>query len=227
MFPHVAITNAYGPTECSIGAVFHEVPAEYTNPLPIGRPIANVRAVILDRHLNLVPAGTIGELCLGGVCVGLGYLNDPESTTDVFVANPFPELDCSTLYRTGDLARFRADGVIEYRGRVDQHMKIRGFRIELGEIESVLKLHPVTREAVVVAREDVPSDRRLVAYVGPASAAAQAGELREFLKERLPAYMLPSAFVFIDVSPLLRVASSTAKLYRHQRGVRLSLRTHM
>ena len=165
-------------------------------------PIPNARAVILDRHLDLVPTGTIGELCLGGACVGMGYLNDPESTTDVFVANPFPELDCSTLYRTGDLARFRADGVIEYRGRVDQQVKIRGFRIELGEIESVLKLHPATTEAVVVAREDVPSDRRLVAYVGPASAAAQAGELREFLKERLPAYMLPSAFVFTDLFPL-------------------------
>jgi amino acid adenylation domain-containing protein len=224
MFPHVAITNAYGPTECSIGAVFHEVPAEYTNPIPIGRPIPNARAVILDRHLDLVPTGTIGELCLGGACVGMGYLNDPESTTDVFVANPFPELDCSTLYRTGDLARFRADGVIEYRGRVDQQVKIRGFRIELGEIESVLKLHPATTEAVVVAREDVPSDRRLVAYVGPASAAAQAGELREFLKERLPAYMLPSAFVFTDLFPLTQNGKVDRKALPAPKGRSLELK---
>lgn len=204
MFPHVAVTNAYGPTESSIGAIFHEVPDEYTDPVPIGRPIPNVRAVIVDRHLELVPVGTAGELCLGGVCVGLGYLNDPEATATAFVANPFSELDCSTLYRTGDLARFRADGAIECLGRIDQQVKIRGLRIELGEIETVLTRHPQVRQAAVLLREDNPGDRRLVAYIvaqQPDTNFAPSN-LREFLEEALPAYMIPSAFVVLDVLPL-------------------------
>jgi surfactin family lipopeptide synthetase A len=127
-------------------------------------------------------------------------LNDPKLTAEKFIPNPFRP--GSLLYRTGDYGRYRPDGNIEFLGRSDNQVKINGYRIELGEIESTLKLHPVARDAIVAAREDAPGDRRLVAYVSPASAASQAGELREFLKERLPAYMLPSAFVFIDAFPL-------------------------
>jgi acyl carrier protein len=150
--------------------------------------------------LQPVPIGVRGELFAGGDGLARGYLNDPNLTAEKFIPNPF-RLG-SLLYRTGDFARYRSDGNIEFLGRIDNQVKIRGYRVELGEIESVLKLHPAAREAVVVAQEDVPGDRRLVAYVAPASAAAQAGALREFLKERLPAYMLPSAFVFIDAFPL-------------------------
>jgi acyl carrier protein len=203
MFPHIAITNAYGPTETSIGVIFNEVSSQYANPIPIGRPIPNVQAVILDRHLNLVPVGIAGELCLGGACVGLGYLNDPELTARAFVANPFSELDCPTLYRTGDLARFRADGIIEFLGRIDQQVKIRGMRIELDEIESVLGEHPAVRQVVVVAREDTPGDKRLVAYVVPTDAAFTEGErLRAFLRERMPDYMVPAAYVMLERLPL-------------------------
>ena len=127
-----------------------------------------------------MPIGVRGELFAGGDGLACGYLNDPKLTAEKFIPNPFRP--GSLLYRTGDFARYRSDGNIEFLGRIDNQVKIRGYRIELGEIESVLKLHPAVREAVVVAREDVPGDRRLVAYVAPASAAAQAGELRGFLK---------------------------------------------
>ena len=204
MFPHVAITNTYGPTETSIGVIFHEVPAKYTNPIPIGRPISNVRAVILDRHRHLVPAGLAGELCLGGVCVGSGYLEDPESTARVFVENPFPELGCPTLYRTGDLARFREDGAIEYLGRMDQQVKIRGIRIEPGEIETCLAQHPEVRQAAVLLQEDHSGNKRLVAYLvsEKPDAIPDAIGVRSFLGEKLPSYMVPSAFVMLEALPL-------------------------
>ena len=147
-----------------------------------------------------MPIGVRGELFAGGDGLALGYLNDPKLTAEKFIPNPFrPD---SLLYRTGDFARYRSDGNIEFIGRIDNQVKLRGYRIELGEIESVLKQHPAVSEAVVAAREDVAGDRRLVAYIAPASAAAQSGALREFLRERLPAYMLPAGFVFIDAFPL-------------------------
>ena len=206
MIPHVAITNSYGPTETSIGVIFHEVPAKYTNPIPIGRPISNVRAVILDRHLDLVPSGLAGELCLGGACVGLGYFEDPESTARAFVANPFPELGCPTLYRTGDLARFREDGVIEYLGRLDHQVKIRGIRIEPEEIEACLAQHPEVRQAAVLLQEDQAGNKRLVAYLvaEQPDAIPDAVGVRSFLGEKLPSYMVPSAFVMLDALPLSR-----------------------
>jgi hypothetical protein len=149
-----------------------------------------------------VPIGTVGELYIGGAGVARGYLNRPQLTAEKFVPNRFSAVRGEYLYRTGDLARYLIDGNIEYLGRIDDQVKIRGYRIELGEIETMLKLHPSVREAVVVAREDTPGDRRLAAYAVPASASALAGELREFLKKRLPSYMVPSAFVFIDTFPL-------------------------
>jgi len=204
MFPHVAITNSYGPTETSIGVIFHEVPDSYSNPVPIGRPIPNVRAVILDPNLQLVPVGTAGELCLGGVCVGAGYLHDAESTAAVFVPNPFPELRCPILYRTGDLAKFRADGVIEYLGRKDQQVKIRGVRIEPGEIEACLERQPGVRQAAVVARNGAHGTTQLAAYLVPADpgTAPDASALRDSLEEHLPAAMIPSVFLLVDSLPL-------------------------
>jgi acyl carrier protein len=196
------LINGYGPTENTTFTCCYSITrlSAEDHSIPIGRPISNTQCFILDRDLQPVPIGVRGELFAGGDGLARGYLNDPRLTAEKFIPNPFrPD---SLLYRTGDFARYRSDGNIEFLGRIDNQVKIRGYRIELGEIESVLKLHPAAREAVVVAREDVPGDRRPVAYVAPASAAAQAGELQEFLKERLPAYMLPSAFVFIDAFPL-------------------------
>ena len=196
------LINGYGPTENTTFTCCYSIThlSAEEHSIPIGRPISNTQCFILDRDLQPVPIGVRGELFAGGDGLARGYLNDPELTAEKFIPNPFRP--GSLLYRTGDFARYRSDGNIEFLGRIDNQVKIRGYRVELGEIESVLKLHPAVREAVVVAREDVPGDRRLVAYVAPASAAAQAGELRGFLKERLPAYMLPSAFVFVDAFPL-------------------------
>ena len=221
------LINGYGPTEnttftCCY-SIMHLSGEEHL--IPIGRPISNTQCFILDHDLQPVPIGVRGELFAGGDGLALGYLNDPKLTAEKFIPNPFRP--GSLLYRTGDFARYRSDGNIEFLGRIDNQVKLRGYRIELGEIESVLKLHPAARDAVVVTRENVPGDRRLVAYVAPASAAAQAGELREFLKERLPAYMLPSAFVFVDAFPLRPMANLTAKRCQRRRGVRMSFRVHM
>ena len=196
------LINGYGPTEnttftCCY-SIMHLSAEEHS--VPIGRPISNTQCFILDRDLQPVPIGVRGELFAGGDGLALGYLNDQKLTAEKFIPNPFHP--GSLLYRTGDFARYRPDGHIELLGRIDNQVKLRGYRIELGEIELVLKLNPAVRDAVVVAREDVPGDRRLVAYVAPAGATTQAGPLGEFLKERIPAYMLPAAFVFIDAFPL-------------------------
>jgi amino acid adenylation domain-containing protein len=196
----VKVYDLYGPSETTTYSTWSLRSAD--GPYTIGRPIANTQIYILDANGNPVPIGVPGELHIGGEGVARGYLNRPELTKERFIADPFSSRLGRRLYKTGDLARYFPDGNIELLGRLDHQVKIRGFRIEMGEIETVLKLHPSVREAVVVAREDAPGDRRLVAYVAPAGASVPAGELGEFLKARLPAYMLPSAFVFIDVFPL-------------------------
>src|SRR5262249_26020229 len=156
---------------------------------------------VLDAQRRPVPFGVAGELYVGGAGVARGYLNRPDLTAERFVDPPFAP--ATRLYKTGDLARRRAGGDLEYLGRIDHQVKIRGFRIELGEIESTLGLHSSIRSAVVLAREDTPGDRRLVAYVVPAAGAAPApADLRGFLRERLPEYMVPSAFVVLDALPL-------------------------
>ena len=196
--------NLYGPTEAAVDVTHWTcLPEHGSAAVPIGRPVANTQIYILDGRLEPVPIGVAGELHIGGVQVARGYVNRPELTAEKFIRDPFSAQEHARLYKTGDLARFRADGAIEYLGRLDHQIKLRGFRIELGEIETVLLTHPQVREAVVLAREDTPGDKRLVAYVVWAEGgAASSSELREHLKQRLPEYMVPAAFVELEALPL-------------------------
>ena len=206
LFPGQQLINGYGPTESTTFTCCYRIPPrieEGASSVPIGRPIGNTQVYILDECLRPAPAGTPGELYIGGAGLARGYLNRPELTAERFIANPFADEGAGRLYKTGDLVRLLPDGEIEFLGRIDQQVKIRGFRIELGEIEAALAGHPLVREAVAVAREDAPGDKRLVAYVVPAGGeSAPAGELRAFLKVKLPEYMIPSAFVSLERLPL-------------------------
>ena len=205
-YPNIPLLNAYGPTECSDDVshcAIYQRPAAEVRRMSIGRPIANTRLYILDSELRPTPIGVAGELCVGGIGVGRGYLNDRDQTSRSFVADPFVEDPGARLYKTGDLARFREDGDIDLLGRLDHQVKVRGFRIELGEIETILARHPGVREAVVVAREDVPGDAHLVAYlVAGQHQAPSVTELRSFLEQKLPDYMVPSVLVWLDALPL-------------------------
>jgi amino acid adenylation domain-containing protein len=196
-----SVWNVYGPTETTIWSTVQRVEGG-RGTVPIGRPIANTRLYVLDPAGEPVPVGVRGELYIGGTGVARGYLNQPELVEAKFVADRFSSDSGARLYRTGDVVRYRADGAIEFLGRVDHQVKVRGFRIELGEIESVLSGHAAVAEAVVVAREDRPGDRYLAAYLRPTGAAPVAPELRAFLKERLPDYMVPSTFTVLGTFPL-------------------------
>ncbi|WP_434446504.1 non-ribosomal peptide synthetase [Lentzea sp. E54] len=190
--------NIYGPTEASIWITSAECDGT-ESPLPIGRPIAGNTAYVLDENREPLPVGVPGELHLGGVQVARGYLNRPELTAERFVPNPFGD---GRLYRTGDLARFLPDGQIEFLRRMDDQIKLRGYRIELGEIQAAVSRHPSVRAAVVIAREDVPGDVRLVAYaVAAPGCRIDASELRAHLRRGLPEYMVPSAFVEVPTIP--------------------------
>ncbi len=198
----VELYNLYGPTEACIDATCWRCDRGQRTVL-IGRPLANTRSYVLDSHRHPVPIGVPGELYIGGEGLARGYLNRPELTAEKFIPNPFSREPGSRLYRTGDLARYRPDGNIEFLGRIDHQVKLRGFRVELGEIEAVLGQHPVVRETAVVAREDSPGDKRLVAYVVPLpQEGPEVGELRRYLKQKLPEHMVPSAFVMLDALPL-------------------------
>jgi amino acid adenylation domain-containing protein len=205
-YPHAWLLNAYGPTECSDDVShhpIHEVTAAEELNVPIGRPVGNTRLYIVDQHLRALPVGVPGELCVGGIGVGRGYLREPARTSEVFVPDPFSEEGGGRLYRTGDLACWRADGTIQFLGRIDYQVKIRGYRIEPAEIAVVLEEHKDVAEALVTVREDIPGNKRLVAYVVAGSQSTPvAGELRDYLKDKLPEYMLPSAFVMLDEMPL-------------------------
>ncbi len=207
-FPHVPLINAYGPSECSDDVTFHtiyEPPGEQLHRVPIGWPVGNIQVCIVDSNLNPVPVGVYGELCVRGVGVGRGYLREPDRSALAFVPDPFSATPGARMYRSGDLARYRPAGYIEFLGRADHQVKVRGFRIELGEIESALNQHPDIREAVVIVREDIPGDARLVAYLVFNSGCAQSGgDLRQFLKSHLPDYMVPSAFVSMEALTLTR-----------------------
>lgn len=195
--------NLYGPTEAAIDVTFWACQREsHLQIVPIGRPIANTQIHILDNNLQPVPIGVTGELHIGGVGIARGYLNRPELTSKKFIPNPFSCEPDARLYKTGDLARYLPDGNIEYLGRIDNQVKIRGFRIELLEIETVLSQHPAVRKAVVIAQEHKSHDKRLVAYIVPESKWQQFSQLRTFLKEKLPEYMVPSTFVILESLPL-------------------------
>ena len=199
----VTYYNVYGPTECTVDTTTQRVRSGEGS--TIGRPIANARVYILDKHLKIVLAGMTGELFIGGEGVARGYLHRAELTAERFVPDAFSGEAGARLYRTGDIVKYRQDGRIEYVGRQDGQLKVRGSRIELGEIEAAVREHERVRECVVAAREDTPGDMRLVAYVvAKAEGSPTARELRSFLQERLPDYMIPAAFVALDALPLTR-----------------------
>jgi natural product biosynthesis luciferase-like monooxygenase protein len=207
------IVNMYGPTETTIWSSTYAVNSDQDT-VPIGRPIANTLMFVLDHHLQPVPIGVPGELFIGGAGVVRGYLNRPELTAERFIKNPLDERSGSPLYRTGDLVRYRPDGNLEFLGRVDHQVKIRGYRIELGEIESVLEQHPGVQRSIVVARgtEGVSGEKSLVAYlVANGKTAPSSRELHDFLLEKLPEFMVPSAFVVLGGFPLL----PNGKVNRH------------
>jgi amino acid adenylation domain-containing protein len=201
--PEMRILNHYGPTETTVGLLTWELTqaGRWTNTLPLGRPLRNTRAYVLDANLMPVPVGVPGELYVGGGNVTRGYLHQPDLTAERFIPDPFSAEPGERLYKTGDVVRFISEETIEFLGRKDQQIKIRGYRIEPGEIESQLELHPEVREAIVVPREDSPVEKRLVAYVAVAAPALQVSDLRSHLAERLPEYMVPSSFVLLSALP--------------------------
>ncbi|MFL6293189.1 MAG: amino acid adenylation domain-containing protein [Thermoanaerobaculia bacterium] len=205
-YPGAALLNAYGPTECSDDISHHRVTIEeaaQARSIPIGRPVLNTQLYVMSPWLDPVPLEVTGELCVGGGGVGRGYLFDPAKTAAVFVPDPCSVLPGARLYRTGDLACLRADGNLEFLGRIDHQVKIRGFRLELGEIEAVLSEHPAIAGVVVLARPEPSGAQRLVAYVvirTPGEATVQ--DLRQFLQSRLPDYAVPSAWVELERLPL-------------------------
>jgi amino acid adenylation domain-containing protein len=214
----VRLVNSYGPTETTIVATVCDLSGASTvetvgRQLPIGKPLPNIQVYVLDAYLQPVAVGIPGELYIGGAGVARGYLNRPELTAQKFIPNPFVEeqkkatssifLARNKLYQTGDLVCYRADGNLEYLGRIDHQVQIRGFRIELGEIEATLSSYPQIQQAVVIAREDIPGHQSLVAYiVTEKQIAVSLSELRHFLKQKLPEYMVPNIFVTLDALPL-------------------------
>jgi amino acid adenylation domain-containing protein len=205
------VFNLYGPSEDTTYSTFALVQRGASTPPAIGRPVANTQIYLLDVQHQPVPVGVPGELYIGGNGLARGYFNRPELSAEKFIPNPFSDKRGARLYATGDLARYLPDGNVEFLGRLDHQVKIRGFRIELGEIEAVLSQHPAVRETVVLARQDIPGDKRLVAYVVLNQARQNGGtetgengpkELRNFLRGKLPDYMVPAAFVLLDALPL-------------------------
>ena len=202
-----AVWNMYGPTEATVWATMYEVSsaavASTSAATRIGKPLANIEMYILDRQLQPVPIGVPGELYIGGICLAKGYLNRPDVTAAKFIPHPFRNTPTERLYRTGDRARYLPTGEIEYLGRLDNQVKIRGFRIELGEIEVVLAKHPAVRQVIVVVREDLPGDKRIVAYL--VLTHQQVGlieELHRYVSQKLPQQMMPTAFVMLTALPL-------------------------
>ncbi|HEU0078052.1 MAG TPA: AMP-binding protein, partial [Longimicrobiaceae bacterium] len=193
--------NLYGPTEATVWSTFHLCRADEDGDPPIGGPIPNTRVYVLDGSGEPAPVGVAGELYVGGAGVARGYLGRPGLTAERFVPDPFGGEPGARRYRTGDLARWRSDGELEFLGRTDFQAKVRGYRIEPGEIEARLLEHPGVREAVVLARADASGDRRLVAYY-VAAESVDAERLRAHLSERLPEYMVPAAFAWLEALPL-------------------------
>ncbi|HTK10152.1 MAG TPA: amino acid adenylation domain-containing protein [Ktedonobacteraceae bacterium] len=205
-YPHVPLMNCYGPTECSDDVTHYvlvEPPSESAAQVPIGHTLANLELYVLDADMRILPPGIPGELYVGGVGVGRGYMRDPMTTATTFVPHPFHPEPGRRLYKTGDRVRFAPDGNLAFFGRIDHQVKIRGFRIELGEIEANLYRHASVRDTAVVVREDEAGEKRLVAYIVPGPGEqGQANVLRTWLREQGPEYMVPSAFVFLERLPL-------------------------
>src|SRR6185369_12014262 len=199
--PRALADELYGPTEATTYATWGEVARAAGAAVTIRRPVDGTQVYILDKQQELVPVGVSGELYLGGEGLARGYLGGAGATAEKFVPHPYSERGGARLYRTGDMGRYRGDGEIEYQGRRDQQVKVRGFRIELGEVEAVLRQHASIREAVVLAREDEPGDKRLVAYLVSESELG-VSELREWLKQKLPEYMVPTGYVWLAELPL-------------------------
>ncbi len=198
------IINEYGPTETVVGCCIFEVPeGEISGPIPIGRPIPHIRLYVVDAHLQPVPLGSQGELCIGGVGVARGYLGRPGQTAELFIPDPFSGEAGARLYRTGDLVRHLQEGILEFLGRRDDQVKVRGFRIELGEVEAALRQHPEVRECAFSVRDDAPGGRGLVGYVVPKGTETQwVADLPGFLAERLPEAWQPAALVVVPELPL-------------------------
>ncbi|WP_236446321.1 non-ribosomal peptide synthetase, partial [Pseudomonas syringae] len=209
----VELHNLYGPTEAAIDVTAWECrPTDPGDSVPIGRPIANIQMHVLDALGQLQPLGVAGELHIGGIGVARGYLNQPDLSAERFIADPFSEDRQARLYKTGDVGRWLANGALEYLGRNDFQVKIRGLRIEIGEIEAALAKHPAVHEAVVTAREDIPGDKRLVAYYTQSAehTAVDLEILRSHLQQQLPEYMVPAIYVLLEAMPL----TSNGKLDR-------------
>jgi amino acid adenylation domain-containing protein len=203
LLPHASLFNEYGPTEGTVWSSVYNCQNYNLNiAVPIGRPIANTQIYLLNSHLQPVPIGVAGELYLGGLGIARGYLNHPELTAQKFIAHPFSDAPGARLYKTGDLARYLPDGNIEFLGRIDFQVKVRGYRIELTEIEAVLQQHPGVRYAVVLARGEESSSKRLIAYIVPEQKFISTAQLRRFLRGKLPEHMVPNAFVILDALPL-------------------------
>jgi amino acid adenylation domain-containing protein len=203
--PATKLINEYGPTETVVGCCVFEAQGdgEASGGIPIGRPIMNTQLYVLDEGWRPVPIGVTGELYIGGDALARGYLNRPSLTAERFIPNPFGKDAGARLYRTGDLVRYLSNGNLEYLGRTDTQVKVRGFRIELGEIEAALVANPSVKDAAVIAREDEGQRKQLVAYVTARAEAALSSEaLRGYLNDRLPEYMVPSAFVLLEALPL-------------------------
>jgi acyl-coenzyme A synthetase/AMP-(fatty) acid ligase/acyl carrier protein len=215
LYPSASLINAYGHTECSDDETHYAIrrpPARDVSAVPIGKPLANLRLYLLDSALSPVPTGVPGEVYVGGIGVGRGYLNDPARTAQTYVPDLFSNAPGARLYKTGDLARHVAGGNLEFVNRIDFQVKVRGFRIELGEIEAVLRQHAAVREAVALVREDEGEQPRLVAYIElRPGVAPTTSDLHNFLRERLPDYMVPSAFVMLEQIPL----NQNGKVDRH------------
>lgn len=208
--------NAYGPTECTIGPTYYLFDEDDLNEsigegigirdnltCPIGRPIKNMQIYLLDQDLQPVPFGIPGEMYIGGAGVARGYLNRPQLTAEKFIPNPYDKKGGSRIYKTGDLARYLSDGNIEFLGRTDYQVKVRGYRIELGEVESVLMRHQLVSQAVVVTAGEATSDRKLAAYVVPIKGnPIDVDQIRLFMRESLPDYMVPTAFKIMAELPL-------------------------
>ncbi|WP_414512339.1 non-ribosomal peptide synthetase [Nostoc sp. PCC 9305] len=209
------LINGYGPTENTTFTCCHPItaPLQPDVSIPIGRPIANTQVYILDQNLQSVSIGEVGELYIGGDGLARGYLNRPDLTAEKFISHSFDGNLATRLYKTGDLARYLPDGNIEFLGRIDNQVKIRGFRIELGEIEREIAQHPDVREIAVLARQDEAGEKQLTAYIVPHyNSGYTHNKLRSFLQQRLPNYMVPSAFVMLESLPL----TANGKVDRHK-----------